>query len=120
MSTQLFALGDRARWTTAVAFLALATGLGTTSTAARAAGGHPAPVGIIGAGTHGSRAPDVTPLARQRLDAPVAVGAALVALAPCRSRCCSARNADDEAEPSRFGSRRPHRNASAPISRGRR
>jgi DNA invertase Pin-like site-specific DNA recombinase len=80
MSTQLFALGDRARWTTAVAFLALAVGLGTTPTATRAAGGHPAPVRIAGVGTHSSRAPDVTPLARQRLDAPVAVGAALVAL----------------------------------------
>jgi DNA invertase Pin-like site-specific DNA recombinase len=81
MSTQLFALGDRARWTTAVAFLALATGLGTTPTAARAAGGHPAPERITGVGTHSSRAPDATPLARQRLDAPVAVGAALVAVA---------------------------------------
>jgi DNA invertase Pin-like site-specific DNA recombinase len=80
MSTQLFALGDRARWTTAVAFLALAAGLGTTPTAARAAGGHPAPVRIAGVGPHSSRAPDATPLARQRLDAPVAVGAALVAL----------------------------------------
>jgi DNA invertase Pin-like site-specific DNA recombinase len=80
MSTQLFALGDRARRTTAVAFLALAVGLGTTPIAARAAGGHPAPVRIAGVGAHSSRASDVTPLARQRLDAPVAVGAALVAL----------------------------------------
>jgi DNA invertase Pin-like site-specific DNA recombinase len=80
MSTQLFALGDRARWTTAVAFLALAAGLGTTPTAARAAGAHPASVWIAGVGTHSSRAPDATPLARQRLDAPVAVGAALLAL----------------------------------------
>jgi DNA invertase Pin-like site-specific DNA recombinase len=80
MSTQLFALGDRARWTTAVAFLALAAGLGTTPTASRAAGAHPAPVRIAGVGPHSSRATDVTPLARQRLDAPVAVGAALVAL----------------------------------------
>jgi DNA invertase Pin-like site-specific DNA recombinase len=80
MSTQLFALGDRARWTTAVAFLALAAGLGTTPTASRAAGEHPAPVRIAGVGTHSSRAPDATPLARQRLNAPVAVGAALAAL----------------------------------------
>jgi DNA invertase Pin-like site-specific DNA recombinase len=81
MSTQLFALGDRARWTTAVALLALAVGLGTTPTASRAAGTHPAPVRIARVGTHSSRASDVTPLARQRLGAPVAVGAALVALA---------------------------------------
>ena len=80
MSTQLFALGDRARSTTAVTILALAAGLGTTPTAARAAGTHPAPERIAGVGTHSSRAPDVTPLAGQRLDAPVAVGAALVAL----------------------------------------
>jgi hypothetical protein len=80
MSTQLFALGDRARLTTAVAFLALAVGLGTTPTAARAAGAHSAPVRIAGVGTHTTRAPEMTPLARQRLDAPVAVGAALVAL----------------------------------------
>jgi DNA invertase Pin-like site-specific DNA recombinase len=80
MSTQLFALGDRARWTAAVAFLALTAGLGTTPTAARAAGAHPASVRITGAGTHSSRAPDATPLARQRLDAPVTVGAALVVL----------------------------------------
>jgi DNA invertase Pin-like site-specific DNA recombinase len=80
MSTQLFALGDRARWTTAVAFLALAAGLGTTPIAARAASGHPASVRNAGVGPQSSRAPDTTPLARQRLDAPVAVGAALVAL----------------------------------------
>jgi DNA invertase Pin-like site-specific DNA recombinase len=80
MSTQLFALGDRAGLTTAVAFLALAVGLGTTPTAARAAGAHSAPVRIAGVGTHTTRAPEMTPLARQRLDAPVAVGAALVAL----------------------------------------
>jgi DNA invertase Pin-like site-specific DNA recombinase len=80
MSTQLFALGDRARWTTAVAFPALPAGLGTTPTASRAAGAHPAPVRITGVGTHSSRAPDATPVVRQRLDAPVAVGAALVAL----------------------------------------
>jgi DNA invertase Pin-like site-specific DNA recombinase len=80
MSTQLFALGDRARWTTAVAFLALVAGLGMTTTAARAASGHPASVRNTGAGPHSSRAPDTTPLARQRLDAPVAVGAALLAL----------------------------------------
>jgi DNA invertase Pin-like site-specific DNA recombinase len=81
MSAQLFALGDRARSTTAVAILALAAGLGTTSTAARAAGAHPAPVRMAGVGAQSSRAPEMTPVARQRLDAPVAVGAALVALA---------------------------------------
>ena len=80
MSTQLFALGDRARSTTAVAILALAAGLGTTSTAARAAGAHPAPVRMAGVGAQSSRAPEMTPVARQRLGAPVAVGAALVAL----------------------------------------
>jgi DNA invertase Pin-like site-specific DNA recombinase len=80
MSTQLFALGDRARSTTAVAVLALVAGLATTPTAAGAASGHPAPVGTTGVGTHSSRAPDVTPVARQRLDAPGAVGGALIAL----------------------------------------
>jgi DNA invertase Pin-like site-specific DNA recombinase len=80
MSAQLFALGDRARSTTVVAILALAAGLGTTPTATRAASGHPAPVRTAGVGTHSSRAPDVTPIARQRLDAPVTVGGALVAL----------------------------------------
>jgi DNA invertase Pin-like site-specific DNA recombinase len=80
MSTQLVALGDRARSITAVAILALAAGLGTTPTAARAAGAHPAPVRMAGDGAHSSRAPEMTPVARQRLDAPVAVGAALVAL----------------------------------------
>jgi len=76
MSTQLFALGDRARSTTAVTILLLAAGL----TAPRAASGHPAPVRMAGVGTPSSRIPDVTPMARQRLDAPVAVGGALAAL----------------------------------------
>ena len=76
MSTQLFALGDRARSTTAVTILVLSAGL----TAPHAASGHPAPVRIAGVATHSSRTPDVTPMARQRLDAPVGVGAALAAL----------------------------------------
>lgn len=76
MSTQLFALGDRARCTTAVTILVLAAGL----TASPAASGQPAPVRMAGVGTHNSRTPHVTPIARQRLDAPVAVGGALAAL----------------------------------------
>jgi DNA invertase Pin-like site-specific DNA recombinase len=116
MSTQLFARGDRARFTTAVTILLLAAGL----TVPRAASGHPAPVRTAGVATPSSRTPQVTPMARQRLDAPVAVGGALAALTaiPFAMRVGARRRRRmADAGPERNGDARPGRERSEERSR---